>query len=112
MKCPNCEIDLVNSEKGPACPKCIFIAPKNKYRVNEMWAWVTVDSRDGNEGIPAFQAKDGMAMPMIGADRARVESMRPIAERVASSTGIPVRLLRFTNREEVEVLDLSKKGKE
>jgi len=35
---------------------------------------------------------------------ARVESLRPIAETTARSLGKPVKLLRFTTREEVEII--------
>jgi hypothetical protein len=43
-------------------------------------------------------------MPMVGADMDRVEYLRPLAQNVADDTGRPVQLVRFTNREEMELL--------
>jgi len=40
----------------------------------------------------------------MGADMAKVEILRPLAEEVAADLGKPVTLLRFSTREEVEVI--------
>lgn len=80
-----------------AMPKPFKPEPK---AIDEMWAWICTEP-DGGEGIPALQGPDG-PMPMIGADRARIESLRPWAASVANELGLPVRLVRFTG---MEVLD-------
>jgi hypothetical protein len=46
----------------------------------------------------------GLGMvPLIAADPARVESLKPIAAHIAKVSGKPVRLVKFTSREDVEV---------
>ena len=43
-------------------------------------------------------------MPLVGADMARVESLRPIAEDIAKVTGKTVKLIVFETRKELEYL--------
>ena len=72
-------------------------------RIEEMYAFVAEDKGPDDEGVVGFMADTGW-MPMVGADMARVESLRPIAEAAARASGKPVKLLRFTTREEVEAI--------
>lgn len=72
-------------------------------RITEMYAFVVVDN-DGTEGVPAFRDVSGMVLPMMGADTARAESLKPIAAAMARQLGKSMTLLRFTVREEVEVI--------
>jgi hypothetical protein len=72
-------------------------------QITEMYAFVAVD-RDGDEGIIGMRAPDGSWMPLVGADKARVESLRSIAREIARASHREVRLLRFSVREELEVL--------
>ena len=54
---------------------------------------VAVDPDDGNEGIMAFtDPSSGVMMPMIGADCARVESLKIIADEFKEKAGIDYRL--------------------
>jgi acyl-coenzyme A thioesterase PaaI-like protein len=71
-------------------------------RIETMYAFVSVDEM-GDEGVIAFYdpAQD-VWMPMVGADLAMIEYLRPKAEMTASATGRPVRLCHFTTRTEVE----------
>jgi len=71
-------------------------------RIEEMFAFVVMDD-DDTEGVPAFLSGD-LWLPMMGADMAKVEILRPLAEEVAADLGKPVTLLRFSTREEVEVI--------
>lgn len=43
-------------------------------------------------------------MPLVGADRERIESLRPIAEQMRHDTAYPVKLIRFSTREVLEEL--------
>jgi hypothetical protein len=71
--------------------------------IEEMFAFV---SEDGDcEGVVALQGRDGMWMPLVGADMARVDSIRVVAQKIANSTGRRLRLLRFTVRHELEVIE-------
>lgn len=72
-------------------------------RITEMFAYVVIDD-DGTEGVPAFPGPNGLVLPMMGADTARAAALRPIAERMARELHKPLTLLRFTLREEVEVV--------
>jgi hypothetical protein len=74
------------------------------FRIQHVHAWVSVDA-DDEEGIIGFMGPDRQWMPMIAADEARLRQLRPFAERTAKATGRPVRLLRFTVREELETIE-------
>lgn len=72
-------------------------------KIETIFAFVAEDSGPDDEGIIGI--KTGLWwMPLVGADMARVESLRPFARNVARTTGKKVKLLHFTNREEVEVI--------
>lgn len=69
-------------------------------KITEIWAWVVTEA-DGGEGLPGWLTASGW-MPLIGADRERIESLRDIAS--AAATGLPLKLMRFTGAEVVEVV--------
>jgi hypothetical protein len=111
MKCPNCskEVRLETRVFGDAqrvfqvCKSCEFDAAKNHLKIEELWAWVSVDAKDQNEGIITVGSPMG-PLPMVGADKDRMLSMRQIAEQAAKNAGIEVKLLRFSTREDIETL--------
>lgn len=74
-------------------------------RIAELWAWVSVENAPDDEGVCGFLAPDGTWMPLVGADRKRIESLRPMARLIAEKSGKPVRLVRFSARTDVEVLE-------
>ena len=71
-------------------------------KIEEIWAWIS-DEGEGDEGIIAARIGDSW-MPLVGADKLRIESLRDIAEETAKSTGRPVNLIKFSVREDMEVL--------
>lgn len=71
-------------------------------KVTEVYAFLAVDT-DGAEGVPAAELGD-MVMPLIAADADRLESLRPMAQSLASSYGMKITVVRFTNREDVETI--------
>jgi len=71
-------------------------------KIDEIYAFIAEDSGPEDEGIAAFVSK-GWAMPMVAADKARVDSLREMARYIAKATGKPIKLIRFSVREEVEV---------
>lgn len=77
---------------------------RGQLRIESMFAFVMVDD-DGTEGIPAFRDPLGTAMPLVGADMAMVEKLRPVAQAFATSHGKAVTLVHFTQRAEIEVLE-------
>lgn len=71
--------------------------------IDEMYAFVQTDPKDQTEGVIGFHTTDGW-LPMVGADTARVEYLRPVAQEIATAMGREVRIIRFTVREEIEVI--------
>lgn len=67
-------------------------------KINKLYAFIATEP-DGGEGIVAFQnPKDGMYMPMVGADRARVESFKDKAQQIGEQLGCDIKLVEFDNR--------------
>ena len=63
--------------------------------IEEMFAFISVDNEDGDEGVMAFMSHDGTMMPMVGADMARIESLIPLADYTAKILGSPYEIKRF-----------------
>ncbi len=77
---------------------------QGQLRIEQMYAFIIVDD-DGTEGIPAFNPPDGgMAIPMVGADMAMVDKLRPIAVTMSLTFGKTVELVKFSQREHVETI--------
>ncbi len=72
-------------------------------KIIEMYAFVVEDSGPDDEGLAAMKVGTGW-MPMVGADMARVESLRGAAKNLAQALGKPIKVLHFTQREDVEVI--------
>lgn len=64
----------------------------NYMKITELWAFVSSDA--GGEGLLSVTL-GGVQMPLIGADPARVESLRPIAISMSKDSGVEVKLMRF-----------------
>jgi hypothetical protein len=73
-------------------------------RIEHLWAYVTDDPNDGNEGIIGMSFGRHI-MPLIASDRVRCDEYHEYAEDIAKQLGRPVRLLRFETRVEVEVIE-------
>lgn len=120
MRCPNCattlqthidEENLTQKMEGSRpfgvrwqCPLCGFETAANHLKIDAIWAFLSVDNDTGNEGVITMRSVNGL-MPMVAADEERLESMRPIAAMVAKNSGIKVRLVKFSVREDLEVFD-------
>lgn len=70
-------------------------------KVTEMFAWLAVEE-NGSEGIIAGPVGRHELMPLVGGDRKRMEALRPVAEYVQQQTGLRIKLVRFSEREELE----------
>lgn len=53
---------------------------------------------DAGEGVVAFE-HDGSWIPLIAADKTRLDELMPFAKRLAKNSRL--RLVRFTTREEI-----------
>ncbi len=72
-------------------------------RIDELFAYVTVDPEDDIEGVVSAVSPLGM-VPLIGADPERMLSYKPLAKEMSEVTGQEIRLVRFTSRQEIETL--------
>ncbi len=70
-------------------------------RITEIYAFITTDTGPDDEGIIASLVGNTW-IPLVGADSARLDSLRLLATHVARELGKSVKLVRFTNREELE----------
>ncbi len=75
-------------------------------KINQLYAFVSVD--EFGEGIVGMTMDIGgrdTFMPFVCADKKRVESIRPHAIQIAKESGKTIKLIRFTTREELEVIE-------
>jgi hypothetical protein len=70
--------------------------------IEHLWAFLSID-KDGDEGVCAAKMGD-MWVPLVAADEKRVETLREYAQRLVEATGCPIRLVKFTVRQEIEVI--------
>lgn len=70
--------------------------------IDKLYAFVAVDEE--GEGITAFGGPHGM-MPMVAADEARVESLKPIAQLLANQSGKRIVLAEFSIRTDSETFE-------
>jgi hypothetical protein len=76
-------------------------APANYLgRIDRLWAFLSVD--DGGEGVIAAPLGN-MTVPLVAADKRRVDDLIPIAKQMARVFGKPIRLAKFSKREDVEI---------
>lgn len=69
-----------------------------------MYAFVALDPADNTEGVIGMPGPD-MAMPLVGADMKRVDSLKPLARELAKQLGVKVTLCRFEVRTELETFE-------
>lgn len=73
-------------------------------KITEIWAFVS--SEEHGEGIIGETVNMPMIgktfMPFVCADKARMESLKPHAQRIAKESGKKIKLVKFTLREEIE----------
>ncbi len=79
-------------------------------KIERLFAFVAEDTGPDDEGVILALANvhgpfhAAVSMPLIGADIDRIDSLRPVAQRVADATGKPVKVLIFSVRTEVAVV--------
>ena len=72
-------------------------------KILSMWAFIALDA-DGTEGLVAVELPGLGQTPLVGADLAMVAKLRPLAQRVADTKGIDIKLIHFSTRTEQEVI--------
>lgn len=73
-------------------------------RITEMFAFIAEDEGPEDEGIAAV-LRSGLVMPLVGADMARMDSLRPVAQLIARESGKRIRLVKFSHWEELETIE-------
>ncbi|KKL12546.1 hypothetical protein LCGC14_2534710, partial [marine sediment metagenome] len=69
-------------------------------KIIELYAFIATDN-NGDEGITAMLVGNKW-LPMVGADMDRIESLRPVAEKIAGIHGQKIIIAKFTNRVHIE----------
>lgn len=75
-------------------------------KITEMFLFIAEDQGPEDEGVAAFFDRlSGVMLPLVGADMARVASLRSVAQMIARETGKQIKLVRFSLRENLEVIE-------
>lgn len=78
----------------------VIHAPPNKQKIEHVW--MVISSDDEGEGIcGASLFGTSSLVPLMAADEARLESILPFAKILARETGMTIKLIKFSVREEV-----------
>lgn len=102
-------LGCINEVAGFSRPAVAISPPNYLGRIDQIWAFLSLD--DGGEGVCAAPLGHGMlTVPMIAADKAQLVSLTPIAREIASVFKKPVRLAKFTKREDVEIYQPDVRG--
>lgn len=73
-------------------------------KIEKLYAYVAEDDGPENEGIVAMLQSD-IWIPLVGADMARMESLKGYANLLAKKTGKKIHLLVFSVRTELELIE-------
>lgn len=71
---------------------------RHRFVIKEMYA-IVAENEEG-EGMVGMPTPGGM-MPLVAAERTRVNQMKEVAEAVKAEHGIEYKILKFTTREDV-----------
>jgi hypothetical protein len=83
-------------------PPPVVHAPNYLGRIDRIWAFLSLD--DGGEGVVAAPiGPERMTVPLIAADKRRLDSLIPIAKQLAKVFNKPIRLAKFSKRDDVEI---------
>jgi hypothetical protein len=84
----------------------IFQQPKNTLPSIEcLYAFVSVDAEDGNEGLVGAPYGGMQVMPMIAADEKRLEQLMTLAQQLATAFNIKIRLIKLSHREVIKEIN-------
>jgi hypothetical protein len=70
-------------------------------RINQLWL-VTYINETGEEVVVQAKLINGSYAPLIAADPVRLENMMPAARDLATTRNIKMRLIKLTNRVDIE----------
>ena len=76
-------------------------SPDSIERINQLWLVTFIDDA-GKEVVAQAKLASGDYAPLIAADPARLDSMMPAARKLAKTRNIKMRLIKLTNRLDIE----------
>jgi hypothetical protein len=96
-------LDAVNATPEANAANSALASSRNYLgRIDHIWAALSID--DGGEGVCAAPLMRGtLSVPLIAADKTRLDLIRPWARTLAKTFNKPVRIVKFTKREDVEI---------
>jgi hypothetical protein len=71
------------------------------FRINHVWAFVSIDDDDEEGVCAAAIGPEGSWLPLIGSDEERIKDLVPVAEQIAATTGMRIKLIKLTEREDI-----------
>jgi hypothetical protein len=80
-------------------------------KIEEMYAYIAHEKGDpDDEGLTAFKMpamgfKPEQWAPMVGADEARMKSLKSMAQQIANTTGQRITLAKFSVRTDIETIE-------
>jgi hypothetical protein len=104
--CKACGIDTMHDIETGRCLRCeaptvIHSPPNYLGRIESIWAALSID--EGGEGVCGAPMGQFGLVPLIAADKRRLDQIMPLARNIAKASRKPVRIAKFTKREDVEV---------
>lgn len=81
----------------------IVIGKPDLPKIDVLYAYIAT-GEDG-EGLCGYQQNDGAWIPMVGANIARHKFLRQRAQEIATKTGLAIKLVKFSVREEIETIE-------
>jgi hypothetical protein len=85
-----------------AITKKMAYKPNTGQSIDRIYAWIAVEP-DGGEGILSAQIGE-VHMPLVGADKERIESLREYAKMIHLKTLYPIKLVVFETKTILEEL--------
>jgi hypothetical protein len=83
----------------------IHSPPNEMLRIDELYLFISVDEH--GEGVCAAPlGGDGSMMPLVAADRTRLDQLMPWAQMIAKMTGKKIKLIKFTERTVIKEIGL------
>jgi hypothetical protein len=76
---------------------------KRGHKVESIWVFISV-GEDGDEGVVAAPI-GGALMPLVASDETRLHLYIPVAERIATQTGMTIKLIKLGTREEIRIIE-------
>lgn len=75
--------------------------PNHLKTIDKVWMFISVD--ETGEGVCAFPLRgDMLSVPMVAADEALLEQLKPIAKMMVDKYGIKIKLIELSTRTEIE----------